>query len=119
MRARRCSMLSPAFGTEPAEMATCGCRSPTDAFNRLRHKEDASRRRGGAPSLNMASCRDISRRRIDLEIGEMGQAVGLGPQPDLAGLRKGIVARFDHALPVKGDRERIAGNLQAQALPGA
>src|SRR5215510_11579637 len=54
---------------------------------------------------------DNSLRAAVSEIIERGHAVCLGPDPDLAGVLKGVVVPFDRLLSIKRDGEMIAAKI--------
>ena len=55
--------------------------------------------------------------RYDRDRIEVGHAVGLGPQRDPAGIRKGWVVGLKERLAVKRDGEAVSFRLQRQRVP--
>src|SRR4029078_12714300 len=58
-----------------------------------------------------------SRQRHNFDLIETGPAVGFGPQRNLSGASKGLVAGTVQRLAVKGDGEPVTLGPQAKGMP--
>src|SRR4051812_15766861 len=107
----------------PSVWATCACHSSAaSAAVEIAANHEAQRiairiRIGFLLSVGVAGSPSRSVEGLDRDRVEVGYAVCLGPQRDLAGVAKCRIACRKQLLAVIGDREAVAFGPQRQRVP--
>src|SRR5882757_6241102 len=89
---------------------------PAKAAKQKRTRNSPSIGRFPQPGLHSSSSR-LFRFAVG-ELIEQRHAVGLGPQPDFAGIGKGGILDLEKLFAIEGHAEARTAEVDAQAVPG-